>query len=68
MNKENYINWTTSKNTDETCEIHQNHYQWVPYVLVGIGILFKAPHAIWKILEEGKMNAIVKGVKMSNKK
>ena len=40
-----------------------NYYQWVPYVLVFMGLLFLLPNQLWKYLEEEKIDSIVKGVK-----
>ena len=45
-----------------------NYYQWVPYVLVMIGLLFRVPHQLWKYLEEGKMGCILTGVRNGKKK
>ena len=45
------------------CRDVHNYYQWVPYVLVFMGLLFLLPNQLWKYLEEEKIDSIVKGVK-----
>ena len=49
------------------CRQTHNYYQWVPYMLVFQGVLFMLPNRIWRILEEGKMKCIAKGVTTGNK-
>lgn len=45
------------------CRRYLNYYQWVPYVLVFLGLLFLCPHRLWKSLEEGKMKGIAGSIR-----
>ena len=49
------------------CRDVHNYYQWVPYVLVLMGLMFKLPNKLWKYLEEEKIDSIVKGIKNDSK-
>ncbi|XP_044726738.1 innexin inx3 [Chrysoperla carnea] len=40
-----------------------SYYQWVPFVLFFQGLLFYAPHWIWKNWEEGKIRLISDGIR-----
>ncbi|XP_058454331.1 innexin inx3 [Malaya genurostris] len=42
---------------------YHSYYQWVPFMLFFQGILFYAPHWIWKNWEEGKMRMISDGLR-----
>ncbi|GBP45043.1 Innexin inx3 [Eumeta japonica] len=47
---------------NEEKRIHA-YYQWVPFMLFFQGILFYAPHWIWKTWEEGKVRMISDGMR-----
>ena len=49
------------------CRDVHNYYQWVPYVLVLMGLMFLLPNQLWKYLEEEKIDSIVKGIKDKKK-
>ena len=52
---------------EDGCHDVFNYYQWVPYVLVLMGLLFLLPNQLWKYLEEEKIDSIVKGIKDQQK-
>ncbi|CAL4093611.1 unnamed protein product [Meganyctiphanes norvegica] len=44
--------------------MYHAYYQWVPFVLFLQGILFYAPHWIWKTVEGGKLESLTMGLSM----
>lgn len=40
-----------------------SYYQWVPFVLFFQGVLFYAPHWIWKQCEQGKIRSMTEGAR-----
>ena len=64
-------NYSNLKNTDDAhpgvgpennrTEIYHSYYQWVPFVLFLQGILFYAPHWLWKNFEGGRIRQMTDG-------
>ncbi|KAJ4440295.1 hypothetical protein ANN_08434 [Periplaneta americana] len=48
---------------DENDTVYHAYYQWVPFVLFFQGLLFYAPHWLWKNWEHGKMKSITKDLR-----
>jgi len=48
---------------DEEERTYHAYYQWVPFVLFFMGILFYMPHYVWKTLEDRKMDKITNGLR-----
>lgn len=48
---------------DEGEKRYHTYYQWVPFMLFFQGILFYAPHWMWKQWEEGKIRIISEGMR-----
>nr|XP_027223332.1 innexin inx2-like [Penaeus vannamei] len=46
---------------DDT-KTHHAYYQWVPFVLFLQGLMFYAPHWLWKTWENGKLESIIMGL------
>lgn len=51
---------TYNSDTDEIVE--KAYYQWVPFVLFLQGLLFYAPHMLFKVWEGGKLKNIIAGI------
>ncbi|XP_049834162.1 innexin inx3-like [Schistocerca gregaria] len=47
----------------EESVVHHNYYQWVPFVLVFQGLMFYAPHWLWKKWEGGLISNISEGLR-----
>ena len=54
--------WQTDQ--DDRCIKRLGYYQWIPYVLLLQGCLFYVPRLLWVLLEEGKLTAMLKGLKL----
>lgn len=48
---------------DEGEKRYHSYYQWVPFMLFFQGVLFYAPHWMWKQWEEGKIRIISEGMR-----
>lgn len=48
---------------DESEYIRHAYYQWVPFVLFLQGIMFYAPHFLWKTYESGRLQKITSGLR-----
>ncbi|XP_068235272.1 innexin inx2-like isoform X3 [Palaemon carinicauda] len=48
--------------TSSDSRIYHAYYQWVPFVLFLQGLMFYAPHWLWKTWEGGKLESIVMGL------
>lgn len=49
--------------SDEKDKVYHAYYQWVPFVLFLQGVMFYAPHFIWKIFEDKKLDRITTGLR-----
>ncbi|PSN46577.1 hypothetical protein C0J52_13846 [Blattella germanica] len=43
--------------------LYHNYYQWVPFVLFFLGLLFLAPHWFWKTCEGRKIEMVSEGLR-----
>jgi hypothetical protein len=48
---------------DETQYVRHAYYQWVPFVLFLQGMMFYAPHYLWKIFEDQRLDKITSGLR-----
>ena len=62
-----FSGFPTFTDSEPKCRDVHNYYQWVPYVLVLMGLMFLLPNQLWKYLEEEKIDSIVKGIKDQKK-
>lgn len=52
----------STDNGDEP--LYHSYYQWVPFVLFFQGVMFYAPHWLWKIWEGGKVHMITDSMRV----
>ena len=48
---------------DDSDELkYHAYYQWVPFVLFGQAMMFYAPYAMWKVLDNNKVKYVIQGL------
>jgi len=43
-------------------KVYHSYYQWVPFVLFGMGCFFYLPHIIWKLMEGKRVEKLLQGL------
>lgn len=60
--------WVLKDNIDTPCVKGIGYYQWIPFVLLLQGCIFYLPRIYWKVMEEGKLKAMLQGLDHAEKK
>ena len=61
------LNWGVGISSEEDDRVHHAYYQWVPYFLIFLTLLFSLPYFLWKTSYGDHITNLTNGVEMEKR-